>query len=125
MTQLVTASNIDTHWQEWLLSAQSFRYSTSSPSASPYTVRKEKDYWYGYRKVSGKLHKRYIGKSEDLTVAKLEEVASLLNIPPEPRQKLLVTESVTHTNSDEVARLQTQIERLQSELQNARGKCLA
>ena len=58
----VTASNIDDHWLEWLGRTQSFRYVPKENA--PFTVRKEKsrrgdgDYWYGYRKVGGKLHKR-------------------------------------------------------------------
>ncbi|HVT98419.1 MAG TPA: LuxR C-terminal-related transcriptional regulator, partial [Acidobacteriaceae bacterium] len=45
-----------------------------------YTARKQKarrggDYWYAYRRLRGRLVKRYLGKTEDLTLARLEEVA--------------------------------------------------
>lgn len=89
----------------WLESTASFRFIPSSSNA-PYTARKESgkggDYWYGYRKVAGKLHKKYVGKTSDLNTAKLEEVAEALNTPPEPRQ-LKVTEKVTHRVTERVA----------------------
>lgn len=43
-------------------------------------------YWYAYRKVEGKTRKRYIGKTEDLTQERLEEIAALLDQLPEKRQ---------------------------------------
>ena len=122
----VTASNIDAHWLEWLGRTQSFRYVPSENA--PFTVRKEKsrrgdgDYWYGYRKVGGKLHKRYIGKAEDLTVNRLEEIANRLNIGTEPRLKPEVLSDVSFTQNEEIARLQALTTRLQNELQFSSGK---
>ncbi len=69
----------------WLESHGSFRFEPSSDS-KPYTVRKESGiYWYGCRKVAGKVRKKYIGKSLEVSVAKLEEIAEALEIPPVPR----------------------------------------
>lgn len=88
----------------WLETTKSFRFIPNSPN-TPYTARKEPgkggDYWYGYRKVTGRLHKKYIGKTSDLSTAKLEDVAEALNIPPEPRQSK-VTEAVTEVVTDTV-----------------------
>ncbi len=82
----------------WLQSVTSFRF-IPTDSNKPYTARKESgkggDYWYGYRKEAGKLHKRYIGKTADLTTAKLEEIAQNLNTPPVPRHSGKVTDKVT------------------------------
>jgi len=71
-------------------------------SSKPYTVRKEASaYWYGCRKVAGKVRKKYIGKSSSLNVAKLEEIAEALEISPVPRANKVaevaerVTERVT------------------------------
>src|SRR5918998_1396980 len=79
----------------WLESVSSFRYQPTGAN-KPYTVRQEPkkggDYWYGYRKMAGRLHKKYIGKSSELSTAKLEEIAEALNTPQLPR----VTQ-VTHT----------------------------
>jgi len=81
----------------WLESVNSFRYVPSGAN-KPYTVRQETkkggDYWYGYRKVAGKLHKKYIGKSLELSTAKLEEIAEALNTPQQPRVTQ-VTDTVT------------------------------
>lgn len=109
------------NWQKELQSLDSFRYVPNSDNA-PFTVRREKgggqaDYWYGYRKVSGKLHKRYIGKASDLNVERLEEVAAQLNIPPEPRKKKEVTDN-SYVTSDEVKRLQQRVEELEAELKS-------
>lgn len=85
---------IDTKcWFSWLTENKSFRY--ESNNHAPFTVRKEKsDYWYGYRKVVGKLHKRYIGRSLEVTQEKLELVAEELANPIEGRK---VTPSVTQS----------------------------
>src|SRR4028118_1180691 len=66
----------------WLESIGSFRFEPSGDN-KPYTVRKELGiYWYGCRKVAGKVRKKYIGKSSSLNVAKLEEIAEALEVPP-------------------------------------------
>lgn len=109
-------------WFEWLESASSFRY-VPKCGELPYTVRKETTrgnaYWYGYRKRSGKLHKRYIGKSKDLTESKLEEVASLLSTPSESRQKQ-VTQKSSVTKA-ELSQLRLDV----SELQRSLGQVLS
>ena len=89
----------------WLESIGSFRFEPSGHS-KPYTVRKEASaYWYGCRKVAGKVRKKYIGKSSSLNVAKLEEIAEALEIPPVPRAKKVaeVTERVTEGVAEKVA----------------------
>lgn len=114
---------IDTKcWFDWLTENKSFRY--ESNTHAPFTVRKEKsDYWYGYRKVAGKLHKRYIGRSLEVTQKKLELVAEELSNPVEGRKVTpLVTQAVPEVVADKVtyedrisaleARLQLMEERL-------------
>jgi chromosome segregation ATPase len=91
----------------WLESIGSFRYEPTGAN-KPYTVRQETkkggDYWYGYRKVAGKLHKKYIGKSSELSTAKLEEIAEALNTPQQPRvtQVAGTVTQVTETNNQQV-----------------------
>lgn len=65
---------IDTKcWFAWLTENDSFRYeSNNHPS---FRARKEKKYWYGYRRVDGKLYKRYIGVSNEVTQDRLEQTA--------------------------------------------------
>lgn len=79
-------------WFDWLCEAQTFRYYSQQrhniiqghgPIFVPISLRKEKRrrgfLWYAYRRSYRILHKRYAGKSEALTSAKLEEIARLLN----------------------------------------------
>jgi cell division protein FtsB len=72
-------------WHRWLEhpETKSFRVD----DGDGYTARKEtvKGYWYAYRKVEGKLHKRYIGLSEALTLERLAEVGKLFDIPTQPK----------------------------------------
>jgi chromosome segregation ATPase len=91
----------------WVESVNSFKYVPTGAS-NPYTVRKEAkkggDYWYGYRKVAGKLHKKYIGKSSELSTTKLEEIAKALNTPQQARvtQVTDTVTQVTEVNSQQV-----------------------
>ena len=116
----------------WLESIGSFRFEPATAN-KPYTVRKESskggDYWYGYRKMAGRLHKKYIGKSSELSTAKLEEIAEALNTPPQPRVTDRVAEvtdtinqgvtgRVTDTrDGDRLTALELQVQALQESLE--------
>ncbi len=70
-----------TVWFAWLDEVSSFAFHGQSGS---YTARKETKqrgavYWYAYRKTQGKLAKKYLGKTADLTLARLENVAAALH----------------------------------------------
>jgi len=117
---------LDSHkGSAWLESIKSFRFEPSGDS-KPYTVRKEASaYWYGCRKVAGKVRKKYIGKSSSLSVAKLEEIAEALEIPPVSRAKKVaevaevvegvaeVTEKVAEVAQDRLTALELQVANLQ------------
>ena len=122
----------------WVESAKSFRYVPIGASKC-YTVRQETkkggDYWYGYRKVAGKLHKKYIGKSSELSTVKLEEIAEALNTSQQPRVTQ-VTDTVTqvtevnnqqitdnHT-AERVTALELQVQALQESLEVLQSKLL-
>jgi hypothetical protein len=79
-------------WFVWLETAVSFRYFSgqrhdvyngNGPLFAPVSLRKERRrrgwLWYGYRRVYGVLHKRYVGRSVDLTRELLEKTALVLN----------------------------------------------
>jgi DNA repair exonuclease SbcCD ATPase subunit len=69
----------------WVETIGSFRFEPSGDGKA-YTVRKEASgYWYGCRKVAGKVRKKYIGKSSEVSASKLEEIAEALEVPPVPR----------------------------------------
>ena len=126
----------------WLESIGSFRYEPTGVN-KPYTVRQETkkggDYWYGYRKVAGKLHKKYIGKSSELSTAKLEEIAEALNTPPQPRVTQVtdtvtqvteannqqLTDAVTDSHTAErVTALELQMQALRESLEALRSELL-
>jgi chromosome segregation ATPase len=118
----------------WLGSISSFRYEPTGAN-KPYTVRQEAkkggDYWYGYRKVAGKLHKKYIGKSSELSTAKLEEIAEALNTPQKPRVTPVantvtqITETVTDScTAERVTALELQMQVLRESLESLRSELL-
>jgi hypothetical protein len=88
-------------WLDWVNKHASFRYEPIT-DVTGFTARAEKSgYWYGYRKVSGKLHKRYIGKPEELTVERLEEIAQLLLKPAQRREVCRTEDSVRRASRPE------------------------
>jgi LuxR family maltose regulon positive regulatory protein len=69
-------------WLSWLAQCSSFAF--SSRDGYRLTVRKEArarggSYWVAYRKVEGKLTHAYMGRAEDVTLSRLEQVAALLS----------------------------------------------
>ena len=117
-------------WLKWLETNKSFRYEPSS-EVKGFTVRVEQSgYWYGYRKIQGKLHKRYVGKPEELTQSRLEEIAQLLEQPPEPRKpKASKQKSDKSKNNyatiDDLASLRVEVKALQEQLEVVLGKLTA
>jgi LuxR family maltose regulon positive regulatory protein len=68
-------------WFVWLDEAPSF---TFQGKAGSYIARKEATrpghgYWYAYIRTGKKLLKKYVGKTADLTLARLEDVAGVLH----------------------------------------------
>ena len=67
--------------RDWL--EQSASFSFHSRWGMHCTVRKQRvqrgsSYWYAYRRLHGRIVKRYLGRTADLTLARLEEIAHLL-----------------------------------------------
>ena len=67
-------------WFAWLDTVASF---TFWGQQGQLTVRKEsrqwgEGYWYAYRRVGSKLTKKYVGRTADLTLTRLEEIAAQL-----------------------------------------------
>src|SRR5215472_14539789 len=92
----------DPAWFAWLEAVSSFAFYGHNGS---FTARKETKqrgagYWYAYRKREGTLAKTYLGKTTDLTFARLEGAASVLQAPrattartPVPRSPLAPRET--------------------------------
>lgn len=90
---------------EWL-ARPDFRSFRFEDGISPYTCRKEKvkgtdGYWYGYRRVDGKVTKRYIGKTTDLTQARLIEVSNSFQGLPKKHTSLPKSSSVLSNELDD------------------------
>ncbi len=68
-------------WFAWLHQVAAFGYSSRSCPLR-LTLRRERrrhhHYWYGYAKINAKLHNIYLGKSEQLTQARLEQACQRL-----------------------------------------------
>ena len=67
-------------WYAWLEQASTFAF--AGPTGT-FTARKEhmqrgRAYWKAYRKRAGKLRRAYMGKSNELTPARLEAIAAAL-----------------------------------------------
>src|SRR5260370_23968680 len=69
-------------WYAWLSQPATRSFAFHSPQGT-LTARREHRhgtwYWYAYRSQDGHLHKAYLGKSQELTPARLQEVATLLS----------------------------------------------
>jgi LuxR family maltose regulon positive regulatory protein len=80
-------------WFAWLERVSSFAFSGKS---GHYTARKEAKqrgdrYWYAYLATGERLTKKYLGKTADLTLARLEHIAGLLRAQSEAQVLLPVT----------------------------------
>ena len=76
-----------TGWFAWLDEAPSF---TFQGKAGTYTARKESirqgdAYWYAYVRTGKKLLKKYVGKTTEVTLARLEQVAGALSADRDTR----------------------------------------
>jgi predicted nucleic acid-binding Zn-ribbon protein len=99
----------------WLETIGSFRFEPSG-DGKPCTIRREPSgYWYGCRKVAGKVRKKYIGKSSEVSSAKLEEVAAALEVPPVPRVKQVA--EVAEVAQDRLTALELEVANLRKALE--------
>lgn len=77
-----------TGWFNWLDDPRHRSFRFEGASGAECSVIKERrrgrsgqefDYWYAHRHVMGKLHRVYLGKSENLTLTTLEAAAGKLS----------------------------------------------
>jgi LuxR family maltose regulon positive regulatory protein len=62
-------------WYEWLSTAKKFSFKSPGGNfVAQCEKRRNKDYWYAYRRA-GKLLKFYLGKTEELTAERLEQAS--------------------------------------------------
>lgn len=66
-------------WYNWLQTHKQFKFKGSAGHFSAQCeTRHSHDYWYGYGRRRGTLHKVYLGKAEEMTLARLEAAAAHL-----------------------------------------------
>jgi len=118
---------------------RSFRYE-SMKSHTSFTARNQHirgiAYFYGSKKVAGKVHKLYIGKLEDLTIARMETIAENI-VKPKPEKVAKEVDNskskavdkkpraVGQEPSSRIEALETQVMELRGELAELRGKLTA
>jgi DNA repair exonuclease SbcCD ATPase subunit len=109
----------------WVEAIGSFRFEPVGDS-KPCTVRKEPSgYWYGCRKVAGKVRKKYIGKSSEINTAKLEGIAAALEVPPVQRvnkvaevvQGVVEVAQVAEVTQDRLTALELEVASLRKALE--------
>src|SRR5437588_2331160 len=87
-----------TAWYGWLKeeAAKSFAFRSAQGAL---TVRREQShgnwYWYAYRTQQGQLHKAYLGKLEELTPERLQDVAATLVVNTQPHRQEPKADTVT------------------------------
>lgn len=66
-------------WDGWLARHKHFRFKgTAGHFSARYEEHNGNGYWYAYRRRDGVLHKAYLGRSSDVDLSRLEEVAATL-----------------------------------------------
>lgn len=84
-------------WVAWLHTATHFRFCSTQcvplirgygVPLAPISLRKEArrrgQFWYAYRRASRRLYKRYVGRSEYLTLDRLNQLAHQLHFCEDP-----------------------------------------
>lgn len=109
---------------------RSFRYESMKGHAS-FTARNQPirgiSYWYASKKVGGNLNKIYIGKLEEVTINRLEEVAEKIAIP---KPKKVEEDTTGDTNAvgespDRIQALESQLAELWAFVEERLGKLTA
>ncbi len=78
-TQIVVDSP---DWYDWLASASAFTFRSEHGNFTAHKERaghrRGRAYWRAYYTRQGKLHRAYLGQSEELTLERLQSVAGTL-----------------------------------------------
>jgi len=91
-------------WYEWLLKQKNFGFEDEAGHfTAQCETRRNKGYWYAYRRRAGKLLKLYLGKSDELTYERLQQVSRSLTDQANFRHP--PTQSPTPPNIDSEVRI--------------------
>jgi len=142
----IEATPDSAEWFEWLGGLSSFHFQGEH---GHFTARQEQKargnqgYWYAYRKANKRQYRQYLGTTDKLTVAHLEDIASKVEEAvlsnPQPkrgkrkpvketkedlRKRLTEQEKVTLQKDKEIARLERELEQHQNEIITLNNKNL-
>lgn len=118
-------------WFQWLEENASFKFVAGFGGDDSYRARKEVlggvVYWYAFKKVNGKLHKRYIGKPREVTHNRLCEVArSIRDVKVKPAKEDKInndSNQIGNTNLQGIVnQLVNQVQELSNRLDNLESK---
>jgi chromosome segregation ATPase len=113
----------------WVEAIGSFRFEPTGNSKACTVRREPSGYWYGCRKITGKVRKKYIGKTSEVSTAKLEEIAAALEVPPvaqvnkvaevaqEVTQDRQVAQKVVEVAEDRLTALELEVANLRKALE--------
>ncbi|HEX6555780.1 MAG TPA: LuxR C-terminal-related transcriptional regulator [Ktedonobacteraceae bacterium] len=75
-------------WQSWLREVTSFAFHSPAGSLNVYLERRPRGgaYWYAYQTTEGRTRKRYLGRTQTLSLAHLEQTARSLRREQQPPQ---------------------------------------
>ncbi len=67
-------------WYAWLADATSFAFRSNDGTFTAHKERRSptQEYWKAYRRRAGRLHRVYLGRSEELTLDRLNAAAAEL-----------------------------------------------
>ena len=73
-------------WLAWLREVSSFAFHGKGGSLNVYLEQRPRGgaYWYAYHTTEGRTRKRYLGQTESLSLARLEETARSLSYAQQP-----------------------------------------
>jgi hypothetical protein len=76
-TKSIRLVSLSAGWyeREWMSEVGFVNYDINVQMTLRREVRSGKGYWYAYRRVLGKLHKRYVGQDEEVTEKLLLKIA--------------------------------------------------
>ncbi len=84
----------DASLPSWLKQIDAFHLETRaghSLTARKETKKRGSAYWYAYKRVDGKLHKKYLGDADKITLTQLETLARSFVEAPDPEPVKLPT----------------------------------
>lgn len=127
---------------DWLEANDSFRFDAGFGGEDGYRARKEflsgVYYWYAVKKVNNKLHKRFIGKTNEVTHNRLIEVAQNIrqpaarqpklvsaDVPAPTAQPALADMSVATALTEQIAELKQLVIQQQHSIEELAGKLKA